>query len=79
MGSAACRTHSRAAPTSLARLPRRLPAARSAGHPRRREKTINFGGTDESAYGAALQPDGRILVAGQRTGAEDFAVARLLG
>jgi uncharacterized delta-60 repeat protein len=27
----------------------------------------------------ALQPNGRIVVAGQRTGADDFAVARLLG
>ena len=27
----------------------------------------------------ALQPNGRIVVAGERTGGEDFAVARLLG
>jgi uncharacterized delta-60 repeat protein len=40
--------------------------------------TVDFG---VAAFGdaVALQPNGRIVVAGQRTGGEDFAVARLLG
>jgi uncharacterized delta-60 repeat protein len=40
--------------------------------------TIDFG---PAAFGnaVALQPNGRIVVAGQRTGNDDFAVARLLG
>jgi uncharacterized delta-60 repeat protein len=40
--------------------------------------TIDFG---IAAFGnaVALQPNGRIVVAGQRTGGDDFAVARLLG
>jgi hypothetical protein len=40
--------------------------------------TVDFG---VATFGnaVALQPNGRILVAGQRTGADDFAVARLLG
>jgi uncharacterized delta-60 repeat protein len=28
------------------------------------KRTIDFGGDDESAYGAALQPDGKIVLAG---------------
>jgi uncharacterized delta-60 repeat protein len=31
------------------------------------------------AFALALQPNGRIVVAGQRSGSDDFAVARLLG
>jgi hypothetical protein len=40
--------------------------------------TVDFG---VATFGnaVALQRNGRILVAGQRTGADDFAVARLLG
>jgi uncharacterized delta-60 repeat protein len=40
--------------------------------------TVEFG---DAAFGftAARQSNGRILVAGQRTGGDDFAVARLLG
>jgi len=40
--------------------------------------TVDFG---PAAFGnaVALQPNGRIVVAGQRTGNDDFAVARLLG
>jgi uncharacterized delta-60 repeat protein len=40
--------------------------------------TVDFG---VAAFGhaVALQPDGRIVVAGERTGSDDFAVARLLG
>ena len=40
--------------------------------------TVNFG---FATFGnaVALQANGRIVVAGQRTGADDFAVARLLG
>ena len=40
--------------------------------------TVSFG---VATFGnaVALQPNGRIVVAGQRTGADDFAVARLLG
>ena len=40
--------------------------------------TVDFG---VATFGnaVALQPNGRILVAGQRTGGDDFAVARLLG
>jgi uncharacterized delta-60 repeat protein len=40
--------------------------------------TVDFG---VATFGnaVALQPNGRIVVAGQRTGGEDFAVARLLG
>jgi uncharacterized delta-60 repeat protein len=40
--------------------------------------TVDFG---FATFGnaVALQPNGRIVVAGQRTGADDFAVARLLG
>src|SRR5215218_7569572 len=39
--------------------------------------TVEFG---SATFGnaAALQPNGRIVVAGQRTGGDDFAVARLL-
>jgi uncharacterized delta-60 repeat protein len=42
------------------------------------ETTVEF---ESAAFGFAVarQPNGRILVAGQRTGADDFAVARLLG
>jgi uncharacterized delta-60 repeat protein len=40
--------------------------------------TVDFGA---ATFGnaVALQPNGRIVVAGQRTGADDFAVARLFG
>ena len=40
--------------------------------------TVDFG---FATFGnaVALQPNGRIVVAGQRTGGDDFAVARLLG
>ncbi len=40
--------------------------------------TVDFG---VATFGnaVALQPDGRIVVAGQESGADDFAVARLLG
>lgn len=40
--------------------------------------TVDFG---VATFGnaVALQPNGRIVVAGQRTGGDDFAVARLLG
>jgi len=40
--------------------------------------TVDFG---VAAFGnaVALLPNGRIVVAGQRTGGDDFAVARLLG
>ena len=40
--------------------------------------TVDFGA---ATFGnaVALQPNGRILVAGQRTGGDDFAMARLLG
>ena len=41
--------------------------------------TIDFGSLADLAHGAALQPDGKIVVAGQRTGGDDFAVARLMG
>jgi uncharacterized delta-60 repeat protein len=42
------------------------------------KRVVDFGA---ATFGnaVALQPDGRIVVAGQRTGADDFAVARLLG
>ena len=40
--------------------------------------TADFGAA-AFAFAMALQPDGRIVVAGQRTGADDFAIARLLG
>ena len=39
--------------------------------------TIDFGSLDDLAAGAALQPDGRIVVAGYTQSAEDVAVARL--
>ena len=42
------------------------------------KRAINFGGTDEARV-ALVQPNGRLVVAGQRTGGDDFAVARLLG
>ena len=40
--------------------------------------TVDFG---VATFGnaVALQPNGRIVVAGQRTGGDDFAVARVLG
>ena len=40
--------------------------------------TVDFG---VATFGnaVALQPNGRIVVAGQRTGGDDFAMARLLG
>ena len=40
--------------------------------------TVDFGG-QESGAAVALQPDGRIVVAGDTTVGSDFAVARLLG
>lgn len=40
--------------------------------------TVDFGGPT-FASAVALQPNGRIVVAGHRTAGEDFAVARLLG
>jgi uncharacterized delta-60 repeat protein len=42
--------------------------------------TVNFGGVDE-ARAIALQPDGKVVLAGRRTDANggDFAAARLLG
>jgi len=41
--------------------------------------TVDFGGIATFGNAVALQPNGRIVVAGQRTGNDDFAVARLLG
>ena len=40
--------------------------------------TVDFGAAT-FAHAIALQPNGRIVVAGQKTAGEDFAVARLLG
>jgi uncharacterized delta-60 repeat protein len=40
--------------------------------------TVDFGAAT-SGNAVALQPNGRIVVAGQRSGAANFAVARLLG
>ena len=40
--------------------------------------TVDFGSAT-FGYAVALQPNGRIVVAGQRTAGNDFAVARLLG
>jgi uncharacterized delta-60 repeat protein len=41
-------------------------------------QTANFGG-DDQAFAVAIQPDGKIVVAGQGTGAQvDFCVARFL-
>jgi uncharacterized delta-60 repeat protein len=40
--------------------------------------TVDFG-ADAAGHAVALQPNGRIVVAGQLTGTGDFAVARLLG
>ncbi|MBN2224505.1 MAG: putative Ig domain-containing protein, partial [Deltaproteobacteria bacterium] len=37
--------------------------------------TVNFEGTDY-AYGVAVQPDGKILVAGSTSNGDDFAIAR---
>jgi Domain of unknown function (DUF5122) beta-propeller len=42
------------------------------------KKRISFGGTD-IARAVLVQRNGRIVVAGQMTGVDDFAVARLLG
>ena len=42
------------------------------------EATVDFGAAT-FAHAMALQPNGRIVVAGQKTAGEDFAVARLLG
>src|SRR5262245_984517 len=39
---------------------------------------VDFGAA-AFGFAVALQPNGRIVVAGQRTGTDDFAVARLLG
>jgi uncharacterized delta-60 repeat protein len=39
--------------------------------------TIDFGTLDDIAGGAALQPDGKIVVAGYTQASEDVAVARL--
>src|SRR4051812_19131915 len=41
--------------------------------------TIDFGGIATFGNAVALQPNGRIVVGGQRTGGDDFAVARLFG
>jgi uncharacterized delta-60 repeat protein len=41
--------------------------------------TVSFGGVATFGFAVALQANGRIVVAGQRTGGDDFAVARLLG
>jgi hypothetical protein len=40
---------------------------------------IDFGSTSDTAAGAVLQPDRKIVVAGQKTGADDVAVARPAG
>ena len=40
--------------------------------------TIEFG-TATFGNAVALSPNGRIVVVGQKTGGDDFAVARLLG
>jgi uncharacterized delta-60 repeat protein len=40
--------------------------------------TVDFGAAT-SGNAVALQPNGRIVVAGQRAGSDNFAVARLLG
>ena len=40
--------------------------------------TVDFG-VATFGHAVALQQNGRIVVAGQRTGGDDFAVARLLG
>jgi uncharacterized delta-60 repeat protein len=40
--------------------------------------TVDFGG-DDFGLAMARQPNGRIVVAGQRTVSDDFALARLLG
>ena len=39
--------------------------------------TIDFGSTSDIAAGVALQPDGKIVVAGYTQASEDVAVARL--
>jgi uncharacterized delta-60 repeat protein len=39
--------------------------------------TIDFGSLDDLAYGAVLQPDGKIVVAGYTQADEDVAVARI--
>jgi len=39
------------------------------------KQTVDFGGTDDLAYGVSVQADGKILVAGQSNG--NFALARL--
>jgi uncharacterized delta-60 repeat protein len=41
--------------------------------------TVDFGGIATFGNAVALMPNGRIVVAGQRSGFEDFALARLLG
>ena len=40
--------------------------------------TVDFG-VATFGFAVALQPNGRIVVAGQRAGSDDFAVARVLG
>jgi uncharacterized delta-60 repeat protein len=40
--------------------------------------TVDFGGIATFGNAVALAPNGRIVVAGQRSGADDFALARLL-
>ncbi|MGN6175517.1 MAG: hypothetical protein ACTHPS_21590, partial [Streptosporangiaceae bacterium] len=40
--------------------------------------TVDFGAAT-SGNAVALQPNGRIIVAGRRAGSDNFAVARLLG
>jgi uncharacterized delta-60 repeat protein len=41
--------------------------------------TIDFGGVAAFGFAVARQSNGRIVVVGQRTAGDDFAVARLLG
>ena len=41
--------------------------------------TTNFGGSFEAASAVAIQPDGKIVVAGGGGAGVDFALARYLG
>ena len=41
------------------------------------KRVVDFGGANESAHGAALQPDGKIVVGGYTQADEVVAVARL--
>jgi hypothetical protein len=40
--------------------------------------TVDFGGIATFGNAVALAPNGRIVVAGQRSGSDDFALTRLL-